>query len=63
MKGISGYVILRENAFEKSEDEYEDEKEIWNVHFHTQDTTILADFKSVIEFLYLTRFLSKMLLK
>ena len=31
--------------------EDENEKETWKVHFHTQDTPILDDFKSVIDFL------------
>ena len=59
MKSIVGNFTLSENVFEKSEDIYgknkdenedENEKETWKVHFHTQDTPILADFKSVIDF-------------
>ena len=63
MKSIAGNFILSENIFEKSEyiygkneDENEDgnEKETWKVHFHTQETPILADFKSVIVFFHNT---------
>ena len=59
MKSVAGKFILSPNIFEKTEyiyekneDENEDEneKETWKVHFHTQDTTILADFKYVIGF-------------
>ena len=54
-----GELHLSENVLEKSEDIYgknedenedENEKETWKVHFHTQDTPILAHFKSVIVF-------------
>ena len=55
MKSIVGNFTLSENVFENSEDIYgknEDENEDENEkeHFHTQDTLILADFKSVIGF-------------
>ena len=38
-------------AKNEEENEDENEKETWNVHFHTQETPILDDFKSVIDFL------------